>query len=83
MVFINDEQKKVLLKVSDLINKQTTFNDITNVLYAEGYHFRVYAHNGYTPKTTFEIVTSDNMPTFVWLKKRRNGLAFWETIKLS
>ncbi len=91
MVFISDLQKETLLKVDEMINENKTFEEISNYLYKNDYTFRVEVKNGYASKTKFEIVkivrnTDDTIKyeyTFVDLIKRRNGLAFWETIKIS
>ena len=83
MVFINEEQRKVLTFVDEQINKHRTFIDIANDLYEMGYRLRVECHGRYVCKKENEIVTKDNKSTFVWLIKRRNGLANWSTIRLS
>ena len=76
MVFISNLQKETLLKVDEMINENKTFDEISNYLYKNDYMFRVEVKNGYASKTKFEIVK-------MILIKRRNGLAFWETIKIS
>lgn len=91
MVFISDLQKETLLKVDEMINENKTFEEISNYLYKNDYTFRVEVKNGYASKTKFEIVkiirnADDTIKyeyTFVDLIKRRNGLAFWETIRIS
>lgn len=91
MIYLSDLQKETLLKVDEMINENKTFEEISNYLYKNDYTFRVEVKNGYASKTKFEIVkiirnTDDTIKyeyTFVDLIKRRNGLAFWETIKIS
>jgi hypothetical protein len=83
MVFINDLQRKTLLLVDSLINEGKTFNEIWWALQEEGYLFEGERRNGYDIKTRFYLKDSQGNPSFVWLKKRRNGLAYWETIKLT
>lgn len=91
MIYLSDLQKETLLKVDEMINENKTFNEIQNYLYDNDYVFRVEVKNGYASKTRFEIVkmirNADNTIkeeySFVDLIKRRNGLAYWETIKIS
>lgn len=89
MVFISNLQKETLLKVDEMINENKTFEEISNYLYKNDYMFRVEVKNGYASKTKFEIVkmikdeNGKEEYSFVDLKRRRNGLAYWETIKLS
>ena len=92
MVWLNDLQKDTLLKVNEMVDNNKTFEEISNYLYNNDYVFRVESKNGYVSKTHFEICKiirnekgeyTTEQYTFVDLIKRRNGLAFWETIKLS
>ena len=94
MVWLSDLQKETLLLVDDMINNNKTFNEIQNYLYDNNYIFSQEIKNGYRSKTRFSITkiihyTKDNIEcmkyenTYVDLIKRRNGLAYWETIKLS
>lgn len=86
MVFISDMQKKVLFLVDNMINEDKSFNEISNELYNQNYHFMVETKNGYTSKTHFKIYKTINGKeeySFVDLIKRKNGLAYWETIRLS
>lgn len=91
MVWLSDLQRETLLLVDKMIEEKKTFEEISNYLYKNDYTFRVEVKNGYASKTHFEIVkrivNKDNIIkydyTFVDLIKRRNGLAFWETIKIS
>lgn len=91
MVYISNLQKETLLKVDEMINENKTFEEISNYLYKNDYTFRVEVKNGYASKTRFEIVkiikndddTIKYEYSFVDLIKRRNGLASWETIRLS
>ena len=82
MIYINDLQKETLLMVNDLIEQGKTFNEICWALQEKGYYFMGERHNGYDIKTLFKIY-KDNKYSFVDLRKRRNGLAYWETIKIS
>ena len=91
MVFLNELQKETLILVDDMIEKGKTFEEISNYLYDNDYIFRQEIKNGYRSKTKFsieKIIRNENgtvsyKNTFVDLIKRRNGLAYWETIKLS
>ena len=91
MVYLSNLQKETLLKVDEMINENKTFEEISNYLYKNDYTFRVEVKNGYASKTKFEIVkiirkedhTIKYEYTFVDLIKRRNGLAYWETIRIS
>lgn len=88
MVWLNNYQKETLLIVDKMIEENKTFEEISNYLYNNDYIFSVKNNS----KKTFRIEKiirnkEDNTikyeNTFVDLIKRRNGLAYWETIKLS
>ena len=83
MVWINDLQKETLLFVNDLVEQGKTFNEIWWALQEKGYIFEGERHNGYDIKTKFYLKDANGNGSFVWLRKRRNGLAYWETIKIS
>lgn len=90
MIFLNDLHKETLLLVDKLINDNKTFEEIQNYLYDNDYIFSVEAKNGYASKTHFRIEKIDKYKkdgktnyTFVDLIKRKNGLAYWETVKIS
>ena len=82
MVFINDLQRETLMLLDRLIDEGKNFNEVWWALQSKGYRFQGERRNGYDIKTRFYLL-KDGKPSFVWLKKRRNGLATWETIKLS
>ncbi len=83
MVWISDLQRETLLLVDKLINEGKTFNEIWWVLQEKGYHFMGERRNGYNIKTLFKLYDSNGQYSFVDLRKRRNELAYWETIKIS
>ena len=91
MVFISDLQKETLLLVDKMIEENKTFKEIQDYLYDNDYIFSVETKNGYTSKTRFsieKIIRNEDKTikyenSFVDLIKRRNGLAYWETYKLS
>lgn len=94
MIWLSDLQKETLLKVNDMIEQNKTFDEIQNYLYNNDYIFSQQVKNGYRSKTRFSIekivhYTKNNQEymkyenTFVDLIKRKNGLAYWETIKIS
>ena len=94
MIWLSDLQKETLLKVNDMIEQNKTFDEIQKYLYDNDYIFSQQVKNGYRSKTRFSIekivhYTKDNQEymkyenTFVDLIKRKNGLAYWETIKIS
>ena len=94
MVYLSDLQRETLLLVDKMIEENKTFDEIQNYLYDNNYIFSQEVKNGYRSKTRFSIekiihYTKDNQEymkyenTFVDLIKRRNGLAYWETIKIS
>ena len=72
-----------MIYINDLIEQGKTFNEIWWVLQEKGYRFEGERHNGYDIKTKFYLKDKDGNGSFVWLRKRRNGLAYWETIKIS
>ena len=94
MIYLSDLQKETLMLVDNMIEENKTFKEITDYLYNNGYIFSQEVKNGYRSKTRFSIekiinYKKDNQEymkyenTFVDLIKRKNGLAYWETIKLS
>jgi hypothetical protein len=83
MVYINDLQRETLILLDRLIDEGENFNEVWWSLQSKGYRFQGERRNGYDIKTRFYLLDKDGKPSFVWLKKRRNGLATWETIKLS
>ena len=82
MVFISELQQKTLLMVDKLIEENKTFDEIFDYMYDMGYRFMCQKKNGYISKTLFRLYKNGDY-SFVDLKKRKNGLAYWETIKLS
>ncbi len=82
MVFISKEQQETLLLVDNLINDNKTYNEIISQLIDNKYELRANIRNGYIPKTKLEICKNGKY-TFVDIRKKRNGFAYWETIKLS
>lgn len=87
MVFLSNLQKETLFKVDKMIEENKTFDEIVWKLQEEKYYFKCETKNGYTKKSLFMIYKDDENGeeeySFVDLKRRRNGLAYWETIKLS
>jgi hypothetical protein len=90
MVWLSDLQKETLLLVDKMIEEKKTFEEISDYLYNNGFMFSVETKNGYTSKTHYRIEKKIENEgkiqykyTFVDLIKRRNGLAYWETIKIS
>ena len=83
MVGINDLQRETLLLVDNLVNEGKTFNEIWWILQEKGYRFQGERRNGYDIKTRFRLCDSNGNYSFVDLKKRRNGLATWETYRIS
>ena len=88
MVWLSNLQKDTLFLVDKMITENKTFEEISNYLYNNDYIFSVKNNS----KKTFRIEkiirnkennTIEYENTFVDLIKRRNGLASWETIKLS
>lgn len=87
MVYLSELQKETLLLVDEMINKEMKHNDIVWKLQELGYYFMVEVKNGYASKTKMKLYKKNENGkeeySFVDLIKRRNGLAYWETIKLS
>ena len=94
MIYLSDLQKETLLKVDKMIEQNKTFDELQNYLYDNDYIFSQEVKNGYRSKTSFSLVKivhyiKDNQEymkyenTFVYLIKRKNELAYWETIKIS
>ena len=87
MVWLSNLQKETLLLVDKMIEENKTFDEIVWKLQEEKYYFKCETKNGYTKKSLFMIYKDDKNGkeeySFVDLKRRRNGLAYWETIKIS
>lgn len=87
MVWLSNLQKETLLKVNEMIEQNKTFDEIVWKLQKENYYFKCETKNGYTKKSLFMIYKDNENGkeeySFVDLKRRRNGLAYWETIKIS
>lgn len=91
MIYLSLLQEETLQKVDKMIQDNWKFVEIQNWLYDNGYIFSQEVKNGYRSKTRFSIekLTKDEngythyVYTFVDLVKRRNGLAYWETYKIS
>ena len=87
MIWISDLQRETLLLVDSMIQENKTHREIIDKLLEENYEFRVEVKNGYASKTKIELCKRNNEGkieySFVDLIKRKNGLAWWETIKLS
>lgn len=87
MVWLSDLQKETLLLVDNMISENKTFEEISSYLYANDYIFSVRNNSKKTFRIEKIIRNEDNTikyeNSFVDLIKRRNGLAYWETIKLS
>lgn len=82
MVFINELQRETLLLIDSLIEQNKTHDEIAKILYDNGYTLYKKIKKGYMSKTRTEIEKNGEY-SFVTLIKRKNGLANWETIKLS
>ena len=82
MIFVNELQKDTLLLLDDLIEKNKTHEEIQDILYNNGYDLVKEIKNGYMSKTETKLYKNGTY-SFVDLIKRRNGLAYWQTIKLS
>ena len=87
MIYLSDLQRETLLLVDKMIEENKTFDEIVWKLQEEKYCFKCETKNGYTKKSLFMIYKDDENGkeeySFVDLKRRRNGLAYWETIKIS
>ena len=81
MIFISELHKKTLLQADELINKGKTFEEIQRYFWDKDYSLRLPMRNGYISKTKICLYKNGEY-SFVDIKKRRNGLATWETVKL-
>jgi len=94
MIWLSELHKETLLLVDKMINEGKTFEEIQDYLYNNDYIFSQEIVNGYRSKTKYSIekITREIKDghtyihyenSYVDLIKRRNGLAYWETIKIS
>lgn len=82
MIFASELQRKTLILINDLIEKDIKHDDIMKVLLQNGYDFIKEIKNGYMSKTQTKLY-KNNENTYVTLIKRRNGLADFETFILN
>ena len=82
MVFASELQRKTLILINDLIEKDIKHDDIMTILLQNGYDFIKEIKNGYMSKTQTKLY-KNNENTYVTLIKRRNGLADFETFILN
>lgn len=82
MVFVSELQRNTLLLINELIDKNTSYEDILYILMIKDYTFVKEIKNGYMSKTKTELY-KNNENSFVTLIKRRNGLADFETMMFS
>lgn len=87
MIFLSNLQKETLLLVDDLISKNKNHDEIMEKLRKEKYEFIKEIKNGYMSKTKTSLYKRDENGklenSFVDLIKRKNGLANWETWRIS
>ena len=87
MIFLSNLQKETLLLVDDLISKNKNHDEIMEKLRKEKYEFIKEIKNGYMSKTKTSLYKRDENGklenSFVDLIKRKNGLASWETWRIS
>ena len=87
MIYVSKLQQDTLLLVDKMINENKTHSEIWEELYKNGYSFIVESRNGYISKTKTKLYKKNDEGkeeySFVDLIKRRNGLACWETWRLS
>lgn len=81
MIYLNDEQKEVLKFIDAEIDSGATFEQIGRKLYEMGYTLKCEQNGRYISKTS-NLIYKNNVNTFVYLIKRRNGLATWATINI-
>lgn len=82
MIFASELQRKTLILINDLIEKDIKHDDIMTILLQNGYDFIKEIKNGYMSKTQTKLY-KNNENTYVTLIKRRNGLADFETFILN
>lgn len=82
--YISDTQKQIHKFITSQIEAGKTFNEIGAQLYDMGYTLRQrVSARGYIEKSKSEIVNrATNTSAFVWLKRRRNGLADFELLAI-
>ena len=87
MIFLSNLQKETLFLVDKLVGENKTHGEIENELLKNGYEFIKEIKNGYMSKTKTSLYKRDENGklenSFVDLIKRKNGLASWETWRIS
>ena len=82
MVFVSELQRKTLILLDELIDKNIKHDEIEKILFKNDYEFIKEIKNGYMSKTKTQLY-KNHENTLVTLIKRRNGLADFETIILN
>jgi len=78
MVFASELQRKTLILLEELIDKNIKHDDIITILLKQNYDFIKEIKNGYMSKTKTKLYKQGEN-SFVTLIKRRNDLADYET----
>jgi hypothetical protein len=83
MIYMHDLHRETLKEADELINGGKTYNEIIEHFFNIGYQLRApHGANG-QPLKSFTMLYKNGAYSFVDIKKKRNGGAIWETVKLS
>lgn len=83
MIYMHDLQRETLKEADELINGGRTYNEIIEHFFNIGYQLRApHGANG-QPLKSVTMLYKNGVYSFVDIKKKRNGGAIWETVKLS
>jgi hypothetical protein len=82
MIYIHDLQRETLKEADNLINEGKSYDEILHHFFDKKYCLRVpHGANGQPLKTIVKLY-KDGVYSFVDIRKKRNGGATWETVKL-
>jgi hypothetical protein len=82
MIYMHDLQRETLKEADNLINEGKSYDEILHHFSIKKYCLRVpHGANGQPLKTIVKLY-KDGVYSFVDIRKKRNGGATWETIKL-
>jgi hypothetical protein len=83
MIYMHDLQRETLKEADELINGGKTYTEIIEHFFNIGYQLRApHGANG-QPLKSVTMLYKNGAYSFVDIKKKRNGGAIWETVKLS
>ena len=83
MIYLHDLQRDTLKEADNVINEGKSYEEILRYFFDLGYQLRApHGANGQPLKSITQLY-KNGVYSFVDIRKRRNGGAIWETVKIS